>query len=62
MLAVDAVNAINENVNNDDAVKMLGHPLKIKAQRKNICISIISLIAQLQSAEFYEKSVEDKIR
>lgn len=34
VLAEDAVKLVDENVGNDDAVLLLGHPLKIKAERK----------------------------
>ena len=34
VLADDAVKLVDENVGNDDAVLLLGHPLKIKAERK----------------------------
>ena len=34
VLATDAVRLVDENVDNDAAVLLLGHPLKIKAERK----------------------------
>ena len=34
VLAEDAVKLVDENVGNDDAVLLLGHPLKIKAERE----------------------------
>ena len=33
MLAVDAVKVVDENVDKDEAVLLLGHSLKIKAER-----------------------------
>jgi len=34
VLAAEAVKRVDANVDNDDAVLLLGHPLKIKAERK----------------------------
>ena len=34
VLATDAVRLVDENVDNDAAVLLLGHPLKIKAERE----------------------------
>ena len=36
MLAVDAVKVVDENVGQDEAVLLLGHALKIKAERKKM--------------------------
>ena len=35
ILATEAVNVINNNVNQDEVVLLLGHPLKIQAERKS---------------------------
>ena len=42
VLADDAVKLVDENVGNDDAVLLLGHPLKIKAERK-IFLSLLNI-------------------
>ena len=34
ILATDAVKVMNENVDQDEAVLLLGHPLRITAERK----------------------------
>ena len=34
ILATEAVRVMNDNVNQDEAVLLLGHPLKITAERK----------------------------
>ena len=36
--AESAVKVVSDNIGNDDAVLMLGHPLKIKAERKYLSI------------------------
>ena len=35
ILATDAVKVINDNVNQDEVALLLGHPLKIQAERMN---------------------------
>ena len=46
VLAEDAVKLVDENVGNDDAVLLLGHPLKIKAERK--ILKIVKCTVQIQ--------------
>lgn len=50
MLAVDAVKVVDENVGQDEAVLLLGHALKIKAERKELKCITNELLLQMFSA------------